>query len=322
MKMNINQELLITLVHERPAIWDKSVEDYKNKRHKYDAWKEIFIHLNPSFQDLSGKERNNFGQVVMKKWTNMKDNWMKCNKKMSEYKSDSGAKKIRKYNYYDEMVFLKKIVEHRKTDSIMNELANDSSANENADRNQSSSGDGKPSEARKATTKNKKNKNQLSAVDINFMKYMGPTAQEERSRGTSTSMNFFKGISDIVDKFNDEDMIEFQFQVISIIRSIQQRQHNRFIPAPRNQWDLGYQGYQSSNLPPNVPLSMYEYPTAARSSFGISRQEYNFGHSSGMEATPNRPESHLSVYTENAESNSATSQASVEEKFDFSAAIE
>ncbi|XP_072947281.1 uncharacterized protein [Epargyreus clarus] len=279
--MNINQELLITLVHERSVIWDKTIEDYKNKRLKYHSWKEIFIHLNPTFEDLSGEEKNSFGQAVMKKWTNMKDNWIKCNKKMKEYKSGAGAKKIRKYNFYDEMQFLQKIVEHRKTDSSMPERVNDTGLNnENADRNQSSSGEGKMNVTQKA-----KKKNQFTALDL---KFMDATAEEERSR----SMNFFRGIADTVDKFSDENMIDFQFQVISIIKSIQHKEHNRYIPTPRNQRE---HGYQSGTAPANSQLSMYGYSTAALSGFGISRQDYDFGHSSGLEPIPNRPASQVSA---------------------------
>ncbi|CAH1979854.1 unnamed protein product [Acanthoscelides obtectus] len=123
----------------------------------------------------------------------------------------------------------------------MNERVNDSGLNnENAEPSQSSSRNGKASESPKVK-KNKRNY-QLSAVDIKFMKYIDSTAQEERSR----SMNFFRGISDTVDKLSDENMIDFQFQVISVIKNIQQREQNRYIPTPRNQWDHGPQGYQSS----------------------------------------------------------------------------
>lgn len=47
---------------------------------------------------------------------------------------------------------------------------------------------------------------------------MDLTERDEISR----SMNFYKGIVDSVDKFSDENMIDFQFQVISIIKCIQQ----------------------------------------------------------------------------------------------------
>lgn len=99
--------------------------------------------------------------MVMKKWTNMKDSWIKYDKKVNECKSGSAAKKIRKYMFYDEMMFLKKSVEHRKTDSNMTEHVNDSSLNnENIDSavpNQSSSGNTERSETQRAKKKEKMN---------------------------------------------------------------------------------------------------------------------------------------------------------------------
>ncbi|XP_049878851.1 uncharacterized protein LOC126375807 [Pectinophora gossypiella] len=212
----LNQELLITLIQERPVIWDKTIDDYKNKRLKYDSWKEIFIHFQPTFEDLSGDEKNKFGMVV----------------------SDSA---------------------------------------------------------------------------------------ERDEKKKSSSMNFFMGIADTVDKFSDENMIDFQFQVISIIKNIQQRQCTQYIPTSRNQWDQGHQGYLSGTASSNAQSSTYGYSTAARSGYGISRPQtssHDFGHGSGLEPIHYRPESQLSVHSVNAESISADSQVSIEDEFDFSTALE
>ncbi|XP_045457222.1 uncharacterized protein LOC123667315 [Melitaea cinxia] len=289
-----------------------------------DSWKEIFIHFQPTFEDLSGDEKNKFGQMVMKKWTNMKDSWIKYDKKINECKSGSSAKKIRKYMFYDEMMFLKKNVEHRKTDSNMTEHVHDSSlSNENFDSavpNQSSSGYTERSETQRAK---KKRKNELSEVDIRFMKFMDSAERDEKKK--SRSMNFFMGIADTVDKFSDENMIDFQFQVISIIKNIQQRQCTQYIPTSRNQWDQGHQGYLSGTASSNAQSSTYGYSTAARSSYGISRPQtssHDFGHGSGLEPIHYRPESQLSVHSVNAESISADSQVSIEDEFDFSTALE
>ncbi|CAH1980258.1 unnamed protein product [Acanthoscelides obtectus] len=65
---------------------------------------------------------------------------------------------------------------------------------------------------------------------------------------------------------------------------------------------------------------MYGYSTAPRSSFEIRRQEYDFGHRSGLEPIPNRPQA--TVHSVNAESTSANSQATNEEEFDFSSAFQ
>lgn len=112
-------------------------------------------------------------------------------------------------------------------------------------------------------------------------------------------MNFFRGISDTVDKFSDKKMIYFQFQVISIIKSIYQREHNRYIPTPRNQWDSGY---QSGTASANSQLSMYGYSTELLDqALGIIVRNMILDIcSSGLESIPNRPDSQVSVYSENA----------------------
>lgn len=155
------------------------------------------------------------------------------------------------------------------------------------------------------------------------MKFMDSAERDEKKK--SRSMNFFMGIADTVDKFSDENMIDFQFQVISIIKNIQQRQCTQYIPTSRNQWDQGHQGYLSGTASSNAQSSTYGYSTAARSGYGISRPQtssHDFGHGSGLEPIHYRPESQLSVHSVNAESISADSQVSIEDEFDFSTALE
>lgn len=59
-----------------------------------------------------------------KKWTSLRDRWMKCHRRLKEMKSGSGAKKIRKCDFYDEMLFLTKIVTRRDTESNIPETTN------------------------------------------------------------------------------------------------------------------------------------------------------------------------------------------------------
>lgn len=49
---------------------------------------------------------------------------MKCHRRLKEMKSGSGAKKIRKCDFYDEMLFLTKIVTRRDTESNIPETTN------------------------------------------------------------------------------------------------------------------------------------------------------------------------------------------------------
>lgn len=68
--MEINEhdmdvELLITLIEERPILWDKSLETYKSKIEITNAWMEVCYHLNPSFKTLNDGEKNKYGKRVI-----------------------------------------------------------------------------------------------------------------------------------------------------------------------------------------------------------------------------------------------------------------
>jgi hypothetical protein len=45
-------------------------------------------------------------------------------------------------------------------------------------------------------------------------------------QGQSRIMSFFKGIAPTVDKFNDEDIVDFQYEVMKLIKSITSKHQN------------------------------------------------------------------------------------------------
>ncbi|KOB65838.1 hypothetical protein OBRU01_16881 [Operophtera brumata] len=47
MERNIDPEQLITLVQERGVLWDKTLNDYKDKHLKIAAWREVCCVLIP-----------------------------------------------------------------------------------------------------------------------------------------------------------------------------------------------------------------------------------------------------------------------------------
>lgn len=57
---------------------------------------------------------------MIKKWTNLKDNWLKSHKKTTEL-IKYGAKKIKKYVYYRQMEFLEKNALLKDAEPIRNE---------------------------------------------------------------------------------------------------------------------------------------------------------------------------------------------------------
>ncbi|XP_045541157.1 uncharacterized protein LOC123722715 [Papilio machaon] len=104
------------------------------------------------------------GKLVVKKWKSMRDEWMKCHRKLSESKSGSGANPIvHKYTNYDNMKF------------------------------------------------------------YSIYRFY---AKKEKKTDDSRIMSFFKSIAPTIEKFSDDEVVEFQYQVISILRNFKQRNIN------------------------------------------------------------------------------------------------
>lgn len=60
----IDIDVLITLVHDRPILWDKTKENYKDKILSRNAWIEVFKELNAGFEEKEEKERNDYGKYT------------------------------------------------------------------------------------------------------------------------------------------------------------------------------------------------------------------------------------------------------------------
>lgn len=58
----VDLEMLISLVQEHPVLWDKTVEDYKDRIKTRNAWIEVFKQLNEGFEEMEDNKRNEFGE--------------------------------------------------------------------------------------------------------------------------------------------------------------------------------------------------------------------------------------------------------------------
>ncbi|KPJ14373.1 hypothetical protein RR48_01312 [Papilio machaon] len=60
---NINVENLISLVQNRPVLWDKTLEIYKDKNLRTAGWREICINLNEDFEEMEEKNRQDYADT-------------------------------------------------------------------------------------------------------------------------------------------------------------------------------------------------------------------------------------------------------------------
>lgn len=64
-RINMATELLISLVRERPVLWDKSHEDYKSRACTTHSWREVCNKLNQDFEGLSDRGKNSYGKYLI-----------------------------------------------------------------------------------------------------------------------------------------------------------------------------------------------------------------------------------------------------------------
>lgn len=73
--MECDIELLISEVQQRPAIWDKSLEIYKDRIATTNAWREVFNTFNADFETMSSSEKKKYGKqnlIILKILVNLK----------------------------------------------------------------------------------------------------------------------------------------------------------------------------------------------------------------------------------------------------------
>lgn len=58
----VDVEILITLVQEHPVLWDKTMEDYKDRIKTRNAWIDVFKQLNEGFEEMEDNKRNEYGE--------------------------------------------------------------------------------------------------------------------------------------------------------------------------------------------------------------------------------------------------------------------
>ncbi|XP_034835572.1 uncharacterized protein [Maniola hyperantus] len=246
---DIQESWLISLVEERPVIWDRTIAEYKDKARTFEAWREISATLNQEFPSMTNGEKILYGKRLTKKWNSLRDSWMKCHKKLL-HKTTEEAKKVKKYFFYDQMIFLSKIAPSwgHSNDSNTFEERCDTSEDEDSDYNNIQTSYKKrkvePPETRNVVyyidqeedsipTPNKKKKIEMempqikdyvsNEVDARLLKLINSIQDKEKC---SPVMSFFKGIEPTVAKFDETDLVEFQFEVLSVVRNIQQKNYS------------------------------------------------------------------------------------------------
>lgn len=54
---------LITAIHKRPCLWDKTVENYKDRTERRAAWEEVFTIVDDEYNNLSPEDKRITGET-------------------------------------------------------------------------------------------------------------------------------------------------------------------------------------------------------------------------------------------------------------------
>lgn len=63
-EQNIDIDFLISLVQERPIIWDKSHEHYSDKFRKANEWADVCKKLFQGYEESEDQKKNKIGELL------------------------------------------------------------------------------------------------------------------------------------------------------------------------------------------------------------------------------------------------------------------
>ncbi|XP_072948782.1 uncharacterized protein [Epargyreus clarus] len=109
-------KIIISEVEKRPALYDKSLKQFRDRNIKARLWEEVYQHVCREWPRLSEAEKKNKGNFIQKKWKNMKDCFAK-ELVIQQGKSGQSPPKKKKYRHFDSMLFLIPSMQKRETSS-------------------------------------------------------------------------------------------------------------------------------------------------------------------------------------------------------------
>ncbi|XP_041983844.1 uncharacterized protein LOC121736604 [Aricia agestis] len=217
---------LIEGVRDRPGIWDKTCEEYKDKAEKRAAWVAVFRLLDESYDRLDKEEQRLLGERIITKWTNIRDTFVKS------LKTRAGKPK-RKYVLHKHLKFLLKGTPHEnETEDDTEQTAEDSYAPRYIKTEESeSSEDESPNKRRKESSEDdsyqkkwKKESRQktivepeISAIDV----YNDPRVMNEDEA-------FFASLLPSVVNYSEDERLEFRLEVLALMKRIKEKRSDPF----------------------------------------------------------------------------------------------
>lgn len=93
---------LIHAIKDRPCLWDRTIESYKDRVERRLAWNQVFSLLDERYEDMTPEEKRVTSEKIQSKWTNIRDTFVKT------LKTKMGKRK-HKYILHEHLTFLLKV---------------------------------------------------------------------------------------------------------------------------------------------------------------------------------------------------------------------
>ncbi|XP_068084807.1 uncharacterized protein [Anabrus simplex] len=225
---DVDSEILITLVQARPVLWDKTLDIYKDRNATRKAWREVCLELKPDFDVIEDKEKNAFGKEVIRRWTNLRDSFAKYKKKIKDIKNSGAKVKIlRTYVFSDQMQFLDKLCHGRETvDSFESEsdggLENVQEVDIEPQASTSYESTGIPKRAYQTRSRKQRKPDEVEMRVLKALEAGSPCSK----------MSFLRSLMPHLDKFDEQDFLQFQIEVLKVIERINERKKGMVAHPP------------------------------------------------------------------------------------------
>ncbi|KDR20478.1 uncharacterized protein LOC110828962 [Zootermopsis nevadensis] len=226
-----DSERLISEVEKRPALYNKVMPEYSDKNYKEKQWKEVCEAVLPNWCHLDKKERVTAGNVIQRKWRNIRDNFRK-GIQVQKKSTGQGARKRRKYVYFDQLLFLLPTLQERSSSGNENETEEDINTGR---------------QVRGVTNANETNeRRQSKRSKITYEESLLQIIKERNRDDIDEDKSFLLSLVPSFKKLSDEQKYIAKVEFLNVLRRV---------TLPQPQYPFSTRRLSNSYFPPNFPPS-------------------------------------------------------------------
>lgn len=210
------------------------------------------------------------GKLVLKKWTYVRDSWMKSLKKHKEQKrSGTCSKPSRLYVFNDQMSFLKKVtdsaVPHESIHTDKEEDVNEEAGTKvTASTKQDVTETHEPSSVPSTSTTRRK-RCELDAKMMRFIDHqMTLSKVQKNNEDESRHLTFFKSLLPSLSLLDEDETLEFQTNVLNLLQNIRAKKRRRVdSQMPSRNLVNYYNSWQDQSYYPQQQTQTVETPLSS-----------------------------------------------------------